>query len=176
MRGGAPRYRWIVLAIATFTQAASGFFVQGIGALGIHLQRDLSLSTAQLGLLISAAQLVPLIGLLVAGELLDRCDERWVVGAGACVVAAGLGVGSRAPGYGSPLCVLLVVGAGYSTPGRRPRRSPRPGLLIALCITWGRPGWYVVGALFLLTGLAAPPAVRWALRRQLARPPYLAVR
>jgi MFS family permease len=44
-----------------------------------------------------------------------------------------------------------------------------PGLLIALCITWGRPGWYVVGALFLLTGLAAPPAVRWALHRQLAR-------
>ncbi|MES5820345.1 MFS transporter [Streptomyces sp. RG80] len=37
-----------------------------------------------------------------------------------------------------------------------------PGLLIALCITWGRPGWYVVGALFLLTGLAAPAAVRRA--------------
>lgn len=51
-----------------------------------------------------------------------------------------------------------------------------PGLLIALCITWGRPGWYVVGALFLLTGLAAPPAVRWALRSQLARQTYLAVR
>ncbi|WP_406464286.1 MFS transporter [Streptomyces sp. NBC_01622] len=44
-----------------------------------------------------------------------------------------------------------------------------PGLLIALCITWGRPGWYVVGALFLLTGLAAPPAVRLALRHQQAR-------
>ncbi|MCT9079797.1 MFS transporter [Streptomyces fulvoviolaceus] len=115
MRGGALRYRWIVLGIATFTQAASGFFVQGIGALGIHLQRDLSLSTAQLGLLISAAQLVPLVGLLVAGELLDRCNERWVVGAGACVVATGLGVGSMAPGYVSLLCVLLVVGAGYST-------------------------------------------------------------
>jgi hypothetical protein len=40
-----------------------------------------------------------------------------------------------------------------------------PGLLIALCITWGRPGWYVAGALFLLTGLAMPAAVRWARRR-----------
>ncbi|MEU2393832.1 MFS transporter [Streptomyces sp. NPDC007369] len=39
-----------------------------------------------------------------------------------------------------------------------------PGLLIALCITWGRPGWYVVGAMFALTGLAAPFAVRWAQR------------
>lgn len=39
-----------------------------------------------------------------------------------------------------------------------------PTLLIALCITWGRPGWYVTGALFLLTGLAAPLTVRWAQR------------
>ncbi|MGH4032008.1 MFS transporter [Actinomycetota bacterium Odt1-20B] len=39
-----------------------------------------------------------------------------------------------------------------------------PGLLISLCITWGRPGWYVVGALFAVTGLAAPLAVRWAER------------
>ncbi|MFI5772159.1 MFS transporter [Streptomyces sp. NPDC051658] len=111
----ASHYRWIVLGIATFTQAASGFFVQGIGAMGIHLQRDLDLSTAQLGLLISAAQLVPLVGLLVAGELLDRYDERWVVGMGACVVAVGLCAGGLAPGYGALLGVLLVVGAGYST-------------------------------------------------------------
>ncbi|MFE6847105.1 MFS transporter [Streptomyces sp. NPDC057686] len=36
-----------------------------------------------------------------------------------------------------------------------------PALLIALCVTWGRPGWYVAGALFALTGLAAPLVVRW---------------
>lgn len=109
------RYRWAVLGIATFTQAAAGFFVQGIGALGIQLQRDLDLSTAQLGMLVSASQLVPLVGLLVAGELLDRYPERWVVGIGACVVAVALGAGSAAPGYVPLLCVLLVVGAGYST-------------------------------------------------------------
>ncbi|MEV0112791.1 MFS transporter [Streptomyces sp. NPDC050844] len=113
--GGASRYRWTVLGIATFTQAAAAFFVQGIGALGIHLQRDLGLSTAQLGLLLSAAQLVPLVGLLVAGELLDRIGERWVVGAGACVVGVGLLLGSAMPGYVPLLCVLIVVGAGYST-------------------------------------------------------------
>ncbi|MFC3985416.1 MFS transporter [Streptosporangium jomthongense] len=109
------RYRWVVLGVATFTQAASGFFVQGIGAMGVHLQRDLGLSTAQLGLLLSAAQLAPLVGLLVAGELLDRHDERWVVGAGACVVAVSLGVGGTTRTYESLLLVLLVVGAGYST-------------------------------------------------------------
>lgn len=39
-----------------------------------------------------------------------------------------------------------------------------PSLLIALCITWGSPGWYVTGALFALTGAAAPIATRWAQR------------
>jgi hypothetical protein len=112
---GPPRYRCVVLGAATFTQAASGFFTQGIGALGVHLQRDLNLSTAQLGLLLSAAGLVPLIGLPVAGELLDRFDERWVVGIGACVVASALGLGSLAPGYAALLGALLLVGAGYST-------------------------------------------------------------
>ena len=39
-----------------------------------------------------------------------------------------------------------------------------PALLIALCIGWGVPGWWVVGAFFALTGLAVPPAARWAER------------
>ncbi|MET9900488.1 MFS transporter [Streptomyces sp. NPDC006446] len=50
-----------------------------------------------------------------------------------------------------------------------------PGLLIALCITWGRPGWYAVGALFALTGLTAPFAVRWAERHRHSRTPPLTV-
>ncbi|MFI7694147.1 MFS transporter [Nonomuraea sp. NPDC049655] len=108
------RYRWIILGVATFTQATAAFFVQGIGAMSVHLQRDLRLNTTQLGLLQSAAQLLPLAGLIVAGRLLDRHDERRVVGIGALVVAAALAVGSAAPGYVSLLVVLLVVGAGYS--------------------------------------------------------------
>jgi len=39
-----------------------------------------------------------------------------------------------------------------------------PALLTALCIGWGRPGWYVMGAVFAASGLAAPSAVRWAVR------------
>ncbi|MGW6915221.1 MFS transporter [Kitasatospora sp. NPDC054939] len=55
------------------------------------------------------------MGLLVAGLLLDRYDERWVVGIGACSVAAALAAGALATGYAALLTVLLVVGAGYST-------------------------------------------------------------
>ncbi|MFJ3794046.1 MFS transporter [Kitasatospora sp. NPDC090091] len=114
-RTARPGYRWTVLGAATFAQVTSCFFVQGIGATGVQLRHDLDLSTAQLGLLLSAAQAVPLVGLLVAGELLDRYGERWIVGAGACVVAAGLLAGSAAPGYPALLSALVVVGAGYST-------------------------------------------------------------
>src|ERR1700712_2953836 len=108
------RYRWVILAVATFTQAAAAFFVQGVGALGVVLQQDLGVTTAQLGLLISAAQLAPLAGLLIAGGLIGRFDERWVVGAGAAVVGVALLAGTLAPGYAGLLVVLLVVGAGYS--------------------------------------------------------------
>ncbi|MEV7027040.1 MFS transporter, partial [Kitasatospora sp. NPDC093558] len=111
----APRYRWVVLGVATFTQAATCFFVQGIGALSLVLRHALGLGATQLGLLLSASQLVPLIGLLVTGELLDRYNERWVVGIGSCVVAAGLGLGALAPGYAWLMAAMLLVGAGYST-------------------------------------------------------------
>jgi len=37
-----------------------------------------------------------------------------------------------------------------------------PVVLITLCIEWGVPGWWLVGAMFALTGLAVPPIVRWA--------------
>ncbi|MGW0837341.1 MFS transporter [Streptomyces prunicolor] len=50
-----------------------------------------------------------------------------------------------------------------------------PTLLISLCITWGRPGWYVVGVMFALTGLAAPFAVRWAQDSQHAREVHVEV-
>lgn len=108
-------YRWIVLAAATFTQAAAAFFTQGLGALGVQLQSDLGLNAAELGLLTSAAQLVPLVGLLIAGRLLDRFDERWVVGVGSGLVGIALLFGALAPGYAALLAALMVVGAGYST-------------------------------------------------------------
>lgn len=37
-----------------------------------------------------------------------------------------------------------------------------PSLLIALCVNWGPQGWFVVGLLFAVTGLAVPCTIRWA--------------
>lgn len=108
-------YRWVILLIATIAQASACFFVQGIGAVALFVQHDWNLSTLQIGLLVSAAQLVPIVGLLVAGELLDRFDERKVVGIGTLVVAAALCGAMFADNYLVLLLFLVVVGAGYST-------------------------------------------------------------
>ncbi|MER6781092.1 MULTISPECIES: hypothetical protein [unclassified Streptomyces] len=60
-----------------------------------------------------------------------------------------------------------------SSGSERVAEAAGPALIIFLCITWGRPGWYVMGALFALTGLAAPLAVRWAGRHRPAeQPPF----
>ncbi|MBF6302611.1 MFS transporter [Nocardia amamiensis] len=41
-----------------------------------------------------------------------------------------------------------------------------PALLITLCIGWGVPGWWIVGAVFALAGLVVPAIVRWAERHR----------
>jgi sugar phosphate permease len=173
--------RWTILAVATFTQAAAAFFAQGIGALGVQLQNDLGIGTTELGLLISAVQFAPLLGLLVAGELLDRFDERWVVGAGAATVGVALLAGTFTAGFAALLVVLLVVGAGYSTvqPGGSKsvaswfdasRRGTAMGIrqaglplgaalasatLPAIGATHGRPATLAVGGAVALAGAAA---------------------
>ncbi|WP_239341864.1 MFS transporter [Frankia sp. CiP3] len=45
-----------------------------------------------------------------------------------------------------------------------------PALLIILCIGWGAAGWWVVGAMFALTGLVVPAATRWAERTRVSAP------
>ncbi|WP_199191541.1 hypothetical protein [Amycolatopsis sp. CA-126428] len=52
-----------------------------------------------------------------------------------------------------------------------------PAVLNALCITWGTPGWFVIGGIFAATGLAVPAVVRRAERdrsRQAAVEPQVA--
>ncbi|MFK0294890.1 hypothetical protein ACIQU6_31065 [Streptomyces sp. NPDC090442] len=36
------------------------------------------------------------------------------------------------------------------------------GLLGLLCVTWGAPGWLLMGAVFVGSGVAMPYVVQWA--------------
>jgi len=50
---------------------------------------------------------------------------------------------------------LFTIGQGLSN-------AIGPPLLGLACLSWGEPGWLVVGALFLLAGLVIPFVVRWS--------------
>ncbi|MFB7191550.1 MFS transporter [Streptomyces sp. NPDC056230] len=92
--------------------------------------------------------------LLMTAMVIHTIGELWHSAAGFEVSFA------LAPGHATGQYLgVFGLGAGLA-------EALGPGLLISLCITWGRPGWYVVGALFALTGLVAPLAVRWAQRHQ----------
>jgi predicted MFS family arabinose efflux permease len=113
--GRPSAYAWLVLAVATGTQTSSAFAMQGLGVLAGFLQQALHLSAAQVGLLVTVAGAAPVVALLVVGHLLDRYDERLIIGLGAVVAAAGLGLAAQAGGYSVVLAGLFVLGIGYST-------------------------------------------------------------
>ncbi|MFB6814737.1 MFS transporter [Streptomyces sp. NPDC056347] len=95
--------------------------------------------------------------LLLAGVLVHTVGELWHSAAGFEVSFA------LAPEHATGQYLgVFGLGAGLA-------EAVGPTLLISLCITWGRPGWYVVGAMFALTGLAAPFAVRRAQHRSARR-------
>ncbi|MFG1687177.1 hypothetical protein ACGFNP_43945 [Nonomuraea sp. NPDC049269] len=98
--------------------------------------------------------------LLIAAVVIHTVGELWHSAAGFEVSFA------LAPAHATGQYLgVFGLGAGLA-------EGLGPALLIALCITWGAPGWYVVGGLFALTGLAAPLAVRWAERQRHSRPPH----
>ncbi|MGJ6968426.1 MFS transporter [Streptosporangium sp. G11] len=59
---------------------------------------------------------------------------------------------------------------GFFGSGAAVARMLGPLLLTTLILTWGTPGWLALGGLFLLSGLATGPAVRWAQRTRRAEP------
>lgn len=92
------------------------------------------------------------VALLLTGVVVHTVGELWHSAAGFEVSFA------LAPEHATGQYLgVFGLGAGLA-------EAVGPTLLISLCIGWGRPGWYVVGAMFALTGLAAPFAVRWAQR------------
>jgi hypothetical protein len=53
---------------------------------------------------------------------------------------------------------------GFAGMGFSLSKMVAPTLVILLCIEWGRPGWFVVGAVIALASVLMVPASEWALR------------
>jgi MFS family permease len=81
----------------------------------------------------------------VAGELLQAAGS-WAIGFGlAPSTAQGQYQGLFNTGFAATTMVA-------------------PAVLTALVVGWGPPGWFVLGSLFVVAGLAMAPVARWALR------------
>lgn len=109
------RSPWAILAVATASQAASGYVFIGIAAIAGFVQEALDLSGTQTGLIVTAVGLAPLFALVPVGRLLDVYGERRVVTLGGAWIAIGVGTAALAPGYMWLLLALFVAGAGYAT-------------------------------------------------------------
>lgn len=99
--------------------------------------------------------------LLLAAVMIQTVGELWY-SAGGFELSFGLAPAAAQGQY------LGVYGMGMGL-----ANSFAPVLLTVLCISWGAPGWLVVGAMFAIAGVVIPSAVRWAeaTRAQLANLP-----
>ncbi|SDW80573.1 Major Facilitator Superfamily protein [Marininema mesophilum] len=111
----SQKFRWMVLGLATGTQATATFVTYGVGPLAAIWQQTFSLSQAQVGLLISMVNIGPLMSMLFIGRALDQHGERWIVGVGSILLGLTMGVSSLLSSYLSLLVTLLLVGIFYGT-------------------------------------------------------------
>jgi MFS family permease len=101
--------------------------------------------SAHHGAALSAVVLVVAAGLHVAGEMTQA--------AGAWVVSYDLAPEDAMGQY-----------LGLFNTGTAAAQQFAPALLVFLIIEWGRPGWFVLGAVFLAAAAATGPTVAWARR------------
>lgn len=106
--------KWIMLTLATVAQASATLITYGVGVLALFWKQKYVLSNMQVGLLISAVNIGPLFCMLFAGRLLDRYNERILIGASTVLLGGALLLAHMARGFIGLLFVLLLIGTFYS--------------------------------------------------------------
>lgn len=104
-------WRWVVLAVGTFAQAATCSFLYGIPMLVPAMREQDGLSLFASGLMVSAPIAGLLLTLIAWGALADRRGERVVIGSGVSAAAVALVAAAAAPGVVAMWVLLAVAGA-----------------------------------------------------------------
>ena len=92
------------------------------------------------------------MGLIIAGVVIHSVGELWQAAGGfeaSNVLAPPDAIGQYLGVFGFGIALAESLG---------------PVLLTFLCIELGRPGWFLLGLIFLASGAAVPPVVSWAER------------
>jgi MFS family permease len=165
-RTDAPK--WVVavlLLVNTITvvllqvRATRGIETVGQGATALR-KSGVVLAVACVVFALSGAVPAPVaVVLLLAGALVHVAGEL-LQSAGGWAVSFGLAPDDQQGQY-----------QGLFSTGFAASSMLAPAVLTALCVTWGWPGWLVVGALFAVAGAAMVPLVRRAEARELPAEP-----
>jgi len=103
--------RWTILAIGTFSQAATCSFLYGVPMLVPALRHDDGLSLLGASALVSAPMVGLLLTLIAWGALADRRGERVVIASGVGLAAVLLAVAAAVPGVVATALLLALAGA-----------------------------------------------------------------
>jgi sugar phosphate permease len=107
----AERRRWTILAVGTFSQAATSSFQYGIPMLVPALRTDDHLSLLGASVLVTAPMVGLLLTLIVWGALADRIGERVVICSGVAASAVLLVLAAVVPGSVALGLFLFLAGA-----------------------------------------------------------------
>jgi MFS family permease len=107
--------RWLILAMATWTQASATLVTYGVGPLSAIWKKEWHLSDAEAGLLVSAVQIGPLLSMLWIGHAMDRYGERWLISLGSVLLGLSFLLVLFTNHYILLLLALGLVGIWYGT-------------------------------------------------------------
>lgn len=108
----ADRHRWVILGVLWITYIVVFLSRLGIGPLGAFFKEDLGITSAQVGLVMSAAALGYLITQIPIGWVVDRAGARWPMGIGELIAGAAMAGIYFSPSYGSLLGLVFLTGLG----------------------------------------------------------------
>lgn len=115
VRHCSSSYKWIVLLLATGTQASATLVTYGIGPLAFFWKRMYHLTQMETGILLSAVNIGPLFFMLFIGRLLNRYNERLLIGLGSILLGLSVLAVNTAGGFTELLFTLSMIGIFYST-------------------------------------------------------------
>jgi len=108
----ADSYRWVILGVLWTTYVVVFLHRLSVGPLGPFFKEDLSATSTQVGLVMSAASFGYLISIFPTGWLVDRVGARWPIVAGEFIAGACMIVLFFVPSYKWLLALMFVTGFG----------------------------------------------------------------
>lgn len=107
-----PSYRWVMLALLWLLYMSFGLVISTMASLVSPIQKDLSLTYAQMGFILGSWQLTYIVSSIGAGQILDKWGIHKSVFAGALLIAASAGLRYFPEGFGALLPVVALFGLG----------------------------------------------------------------